>query len=139
MADHGHKIEETAEIEPADEDVAVPAAQDEAPVFKGEVEIAMAPPVNMAQLIRFRRNLQQVAHLKIVRTTGSWKEGSITTAIIDQALPLIDLLQGMPEVQNAELWTNGEANNGGSQETRRIVVTMKDEAELSDKVLEEWL
>jgi len=140
MADNGQMIEETTAVDQADDMVIPsPVQEDDMSLLQGEIEIAMAPPVNMAQLIRFRRNLQQVDHLKIVRTTGSWKEGSVTTAIIDQELPLINLLAEMPEVEKAELWTNAEANNGDSLEANRIIVTLKDEAELSDKVLEEWL
>jgi len=77
---------------------------DSAPI-EGEVWIIVSPPVDMAQLIRFRRDLQDVSHLKILRTSGSWNGGSVITILLDRPLPLISLLKEMPEVENAELWT----------------------------------
>jgi len=105
-------------------------------LYDGQIELAMPPPVDMAQLIRFRRNLQSIKHLKVLRTTGSWNEGSIITALIDKPLPLIDLLIEMPEVEKAELlvldddtdthFDSGEAHEAksGSLPKKRIVVTL---------------
>jgi len=105
VANKSQTVEEATTANPADESVTPPAAPDDATPFEGEVKIAVPPPVDMAQLIRLRRNLQDVSHLKIRRTDGSWNEGSVITMLINKPLPLISLLKEMPEVENAELWT----------------------------------
>jgi len=132
-------MEEATAVDSADKSATLSPPQDNSSLFEGEIEIAMPPPVNMAQLIRFRRNLQDISHLKILRTTGSWKEGSVITALMDRPLPLISVLTEMPEVKKAEMWADREAADGDSPwgsslevgpeswQENRIVVTLKEE------------
>jgi hypothetical protein len=115
--------------------------RDDTPLFTGEIEIAMPPPVDMAQLIRFRRILQSIRNLKVLRTTGSWNEGSIITSLIDKPLPLLDLLQTMPEVEKAEVlypeesedntypWGTAFEEKPDNWQGQRIVVTLQEETE----------
>ncbi|MFH0777164.1 MAG: hypothetical protein V2A71_00900 [Candidatus Eisenbacteria bacterium] len=88
---------------------AEPAASvDSSPLFEGEIEIIVAPPVDMAKLVRLRRNLQNVVHLKVLRTDGCWTGANVFTAFIDRPLPLISLLTAMPDVKKAGSWTDRE-------------------------------
>ncbi len=74
----------------------------------------MTPPVDIAQLIRFQRNLRGVPRLNISRTSGSRNGCTVITILIFEPLPLISLLKGMPEVEKAELWAGEEAGDDDS-------------------------
>ena len=77
-------------------------------IYQGEVSISVIPPVDIAQLIKLRRNLESITHLKILATAGSYDEGSTITLNIDKPLSLIRILGVIPEVDRVEL---GSANN----------------------------
>jgi len=102
--------EETPEeaIGSTDESAVLISLPEDSPIFEGEVEIIIAPPVDMAKLVRLRRTLQSVVHLKILRTDGCWTGTNVFTAFIDRPLPLISTLMRIPEVKKADLWTNRE-------------------------------
>lgn len=85
--------------------------QDDFPLVDGEVEIAMAPPVDAVQLIRFQRNLRHVPRLNVSSTSGSPNGWTVITVLIAEPRPLISLLRGMPEVEKVELWTGKDAGN----------------------------
>ena len=93
-------------IKSADETAVTIAPADDSPLFEGETEIIIAPPVDKATLVRLRRNLQNLVHLKILRTDGCWTGANVFTTFIDRPLPLISILMGIPEVKKADLWTD---------------------------------
>jgi hypothetical protein len=84
---------------------------DDFPLFHGEVEIAMAPPVDTAQLIRFQRNLRRVPRLNVSCTSGSRNGWTVITVLIAEPRPLISTLRGMPEVGKVELRTGQDAGD----------------------------
>lgn len=87
---------------------------DDSPLFDGEIEMAMAPPVDMAQLIRLRRNLDNFPYLKILRTYGHRNSGAAITILINEPLPLIKILTEMSEVEKVEPCADGEATDTDS-------------------------
>lgn len=120
------------------EELPSPSPQlDVSPLFHGEIEIAVAPPVHIAQLVRFHRDLHSVLQLNISRTSGSQNGCPVITVLIAEPLPLISLLKRMPEVEKVELLAGKEVGDNGiplksvldseperSQES--IVVTLND-------------
>jgi len=106
-------IDESTAISAADKSATADSPQEDSVLFEKEVEIAVAPPVDTTQLTRLTRKLQDVSHLKILRTDGRWDEGNVISAHMDRPLPLISLLMGMPEVEKAQLWTGREKRTGG--------------------------
>lgn len=110
---HEEMLEET--IESSDKSAVPIALSEDYPLFEGEIEIIIAPPVDMAKLVRLRRNLQNVVHLKILRTDGCWTGANVFTAFADRPLPIISILMGIPEVKKANLWnTMGEESDDSS-------------------------
>jgi hypothetical protein len=75
----------------------------------------------------------------MLRTSGSWNEGSVITVNVDKPLPLASMLMDIPEVERVELWTGEEGAGGdfpwdlaleskpGSYPKKRILVTLKKE------------
>ncbi len=98
-------------IDSADGLTTLASSLDDFPLFHGEVEIAMAPPVDTAQLIRFQRDLRRVPRLNVSCTSGSRNGWTVITVIIAEPRPLISTLRGMPEVGKVELWTGQDAGD----------------------------
>jgi len=105
---------QTAEKTTADESATPSPPSDDSLLFEGEAEIAMVPPADMAQLIRLRRNLRDIPHLKILRTYGRRNGGAAITILIDKPLPLIRILTEMPEVEKVEPWADGATTDNDS-------------------------
>jgi hypothetical protein len=115
------------------------ALSDTSDLFEGEVVIAILPPVDMAQLIRLRRNLLGTSYLKILRTAGACNEGTLITVVADEPLPLTSMLVKMPEVEKAELRVGEEEADGdfpwdlafepesGNRQRKMVLVTLKKE------------
>ena len=135
----GQAVDNDIPIDFIDKSVTLPPLPEVSTPFEGEIEIAILAPVDMARLIQFRRNLLDTSHLKVLRTAGSWNEGSVITVAVDKPLPLVGVLMEMPEVQSAELWVDEEGAGGdfpwdltlelksGSSPRKRILVTLKKE------------
>ncbi|MFH0777163.1 MAG: hypothetical protein V2A71_00895, partial [Candidatus Eisenbacteria bacterium] len=76
--------------------------------FEGKVDLLVTPPVDLAQFMRFRKELQALPQLKITQITSSQKRGSTISTILEEPTPLLDVLNGMPEVRQATPETTGE-------------------------------
>jgi len=69
----------------------------EAP-YEGEVEIAIAVPVDPAAVSTLYNHLQMTPEIKILYTRGSWDRGTTITVTIDKPLPLIDVISRIPSI-----------------------------------------
>lgn len=105
--------EQSPAIDSMNESMALPWFTKDPPVFRGEAKIAVVPPVDTTQLKRLRRKLEDVSYLKVLSTDGSWNEGYIITARIYKPLPVLNMLQGMAEVEKVQLWTDGNKWSDG--------------------------
>ncbi len=134
----GQAVENAIPTDFVDESVKLPPFSDASATFEGEVEIAILPPVDMAQLIQLRRNLLDTPYLKILRTAGSWNEGTVITVVVDEPVPLVSMLMEMPEVEKVELWAGREGSDGDFRwdlafelkpgcQRKRVLVTLKKE------------
>jgi len=97
------------------DDLSSPVPEEElSELFDGEVEVAMAPPINIARLLSVTRYLEKNPDIKILQTAGSWSTGSIVTIFLDTPLPFIDLLKAIPNVENAVLLEEGDKSSWSS-------------------------
>jgi len=138
--------EETAVASSSLESATLPLPLEDSTLFHGEVEIAVVPPVDTLQLTRLTRKLDDVSHLRILKTDGYWDEGYIITVFIDGPLPVIGFLKGIAEVAKAHLWTDGRKGSdgyfpgwialtrtSGGLKGNRVVIKLREDLKLSTK------
>ncbi len=135
----GQAGEKTIPFDFADKSAASLSSSEAVALFEGEIEIAILPPVDMAQFIQVRRNLLHTQHLKILRTASSWNQGTVINVFADKPLPLVSMLMEMPAVKRVELWAGREEADGDfpwdlalepkpdSYQRKRVLVTLEKE------------
>jgi len=79
--------------------------------FEGKVDVLIMPPVDLAQFMKFRKELQCLPKLKILQITSSQKRGSTISTLLDEPIPLLDMLNSMPEVRESMAEANTEAED----------------------------
>jgi vacuolar-type H+-ATPase subunit E/Vma4 len=139
------KIEETLanwQATPVNSDAAqspkgnLPAVPDLAPqvtqakreeLVDGRVDLIVAPPIDLAQLTSFQRRLRQQSQIRLLQTVGSWNQGLAITVLVKQALPLIETLQWMPEVETVQ-GNNGTERDAGKGLRKKVSVTLRHRA-----------
>lgn len=70
-------------------------------LYQGELELAILPPINAAELLQFERRLRNSFQLKILSTHGSPSKGSLINVMLNEQQPLLQSLKQMPEVKEA--------------------------------------
>jgi hypothetical protein len=68
-------------------------------LYRGTVTLTIIPPVDFSQLWEFQNSLRQAENISVVRTGGSVEEGTIVVVSLEKPLPLIDILRGMPSIE----------------------------------------
>ncbi|MDD4876708.1 MAG: hypothetical protein PHQ86_06245 [Dehalococcoidales bacterium] len=100
--DRGKQLEKNlskAEFKEIENDFSNLNLDDDKSLFVGEVELAIAMPVELKMVSKLYNYLQTIPDLKILRTTGSWDRGTTITVVLEKPLPLVNSLKNMPEVQ----------------------------------------
>lgn len=69
--------------------------------YQGEVELAILPPLDAAELLQFERRLRSSLQLKILSTDGSPSEGSLIKVLLNEPQSILEGLKQMPEVKEA--------------------------------------
>jgi len=78
--------------------------QDSQALYGGEVDLAIAVPVELVMVSKLYNHLQTVPELRILRTTGSWNRGTTITVVLDKPIPLLSIISKIPGVEvTAEL------------------------------------
>ena len=105
-------------------------------LYVGEVELAIAVPVELKMVSKFYNYLQTIPDIKILRTTGSWDRGTTITVVADKPTPLISKISEVPDVEViAELpqkdsSVKGRASSrlrgGGKGVKTRVELTLKE-------------
>ncbi len=72
-------------------------------LYAGEIEIAIATPVELKMVSKFYDYLQTVNELKILRTTGSWDQGTTITVVLGKPIPLVSIVAKMTGVKDIEV------------------------------------
>ena len=61
----------------------------------------IAPPIDFVQLDNLKRALLEVEDLRVVMVDGAVGEGSRVLVSVEEPLPLINILRGIPVVEEA--------------------------------------
>lgn len=70
--------------------------------YQGMVTLHIAPPVGSAQLDSLKKALFEVEDLRVVMVSGVVGEGSQVLVSVAEALPLLNIIRGIPIVEEAE-------------------------------------
>jgi len=105
-------------------------------LYVGEVELAIAIPVELKMVSKFYNYLQTIPDIKILRTTGSWDRGTTVTVVADKPIPLISKISEAPGVEViAELpqkdssvkgKSSSRLRGGGKGVKTRVELTLKE-------------
>jgi F0F1-type ATP synthase membrane subunit b/b' len=72
--------------------------EDSQALYTGEIELAVAAPVELKVLTKFYNYLQTTPDIKILYTRGSWDSGTTITIALDNPIPLISFISQIPGV-----------------------------------------
>ncbi len=88
--------------------------------YAGEVELAIAIPVELKTVSKFYNHLQTIPDIKILRTTGSWDRGTTITVVADKPILLISEISKVPGVEViAELLQQDSSVKGSARSRQR--------------------
>jgi len=121
----GEETEQPTQLKPGDSQT----------LYTGEVELAIAIPVELKMVSKLYNYLQTIPDIKILRTTGSWDRGTTITVVADKPIPLISTISKIPDVEViAELSqqdssvkrASSSRQRAGGKEVPRIKLTLKE-------------
>ncbi len=104
-------------------------------LYAGEVELAIAIPVELKMVSKLYNYLQTIPDIKILRTTGSWDRGTTITVVADKPIPLISTISKMPGVEviaelpqqdNSVKRASSSRLKAGGKGAKRIKLTLKE-------------
>ena len=109
--------------------------EDSQTLYTGEIELAIAIPVELSVVSKLYSYLQTISDIKVLRTTGSWDRGTTVTVVADKPIPLISLITKIPDVEvipellNQDSSVKGKSSSRskeGEKEVTRIKLTLKE-------------
>ena len=93
-------------------------------LVSGEVDLIVAPPIDLAQLTSFQRRLRKQNQVRLIQTVGSWNQGLAITVLIKQPLSLVETLQEMPEVERVQ-GSNGAEKEAGKELRKKVNISLR--------------
>jgi chemotaxis protein histidine kinase CheA len=84
----------------AKEEELEPAAT--AKLYEGAVELAIVPPIDLAQMENLAKGLSQVENLRLILVGGSVDRGSRIIVSAEEPVPLLSILREMPVVEQVD-------------------------------------
>ena len=121
--------EEVAEEERPDRERTepVPLGHGSQTLYTGEVELAISVPVDLKMVSKLYNYLQTTPEIKIVRTIGSWDQGTTITVVLDKPIPLISVISSkIPEVKATPERPEKDGFVKGKKGVRRIKLALKE-------------
>ena len=101
--------------------------QDSHPLYTGEVELAVAKPVDLKMVSKLYNYLQVTPEIKLVHTSGSWDRGTTITVTLDKPIPLISVLSSkIPEAKVKPERPEMDGFVKGKRGVRRIKLSLKE-------------
>ncbi|MFH1483940.1 MAG: hypothetical protein ABIG98_06840, partial [Chloroflexota bacterium] len=91
---------------------------------EGEVDLIVAPPIDLAQLTSFQRRLRKQSEVRLIQTVGSWNQGLAISVFIKQPLQLMETIQGMPEVESVQ-GSNGAEKEAGKELRKQLNISLR--------------
>jgi len=104
-------------------------------LYTGEVELAIAMPVELKMVSKLYNYLQTIPEIKILRTTGSWDRGTAIAVVLDKPIPLISIISKIPDVEVIPELSQKDSSVKGTSRSllraegkgvRRITLTLKE-------------
>ena len=104
-------------------------------LYAGEVELAIAIPVELKMVSKLYNYLQTIPDIKILRTTGSWDRGTTVTVVVDKPIPLIskiseapgvEVIAELPQEDSSVKGTSRSRQRAGGKGVKRIKLTLKE-------------
>ncbi len=117
-----------------EEAVSAPQQLDTGTLYEGEVELAIAVPVDPAAVSRLYNGLQGTSEIKVRYTRGSWERGTIITLALDRPVPLIDIISKIPGIAIAPAVTQ-KGNNGVKIASDSLLTGRKKTAKRIDLII----
>ncbi len=105
-------------------------------IVEGELELVLIPPVDLAMMSELSQRLQSIPEVKILRTVGSWDQGTTITVALDKPLSLLNILgdtcaveasQGAPK--RGKLRQRVFGGEKGNSEVTRIRIGSRNQPE----------
>ena len=96
-------------------------------LYTGEVELAVAKPVDPNIVSKLYNYLQTTPEIKFARTSGSWDRGTTITVVLDKPIPLISVISS--KIPEAEVAPERPEKDGFVKErrgVRRITLSRKE-------------
>jgi len=100
--------------------------QDSHSLYTGEVELAVAKPVDLKMVSKLYNYLQVTPEIKLAHTSGSWDRGTTITVTLDKPIPLISVLSSkIPEAKVTPERPEMDGFVKGKRGVRRIKLALK--------------
>jgi len=100
--------------------------EDSHSLYTGEVELAVAKPVDLKMVSKLYNYLQVTPEIKLVHTSGSWDRGTTITVALDKPIPLISVLSSkIPEAKVTPERPEVDGFVKGKRGVRRISLALK--------------
>ncbi len=135
ITDELPKLHHPEEKPNKEEFVSAPIKLDSQALYNGEVELAVAVPVDPVAVSRLYNYLQTTPEIKILYTRGSWDRGTILAVTLDKPLPLIGMISkipgievtpGLPQKDNFVKGTSSSLLRAERKRVTRIDLTLKE-------------
>ena len=100
-------------------------------LYRGTVEVAIPPPVAMSKMLKVHKRLTKTHQINVLAVAGSAGKGIVIRLFLRSPTPLIDMLEDLPEVEEAAATMKQAAktyppqHRAGEPAVSRIVVTIK--------------
>ena len=100
-------------------------------LYRGTVEVAIPPPVAMSKMLKVHKRLTKTHQVNVLDVAGSAGKGVVIRLFLRSPTPLIDMLEDLPEVEEAAATmkqadkTYPPQHRAGEPAVSRIVVTIK--------------
>ncbi|MFC1981901.1 hypothetical protein ACFLUN_00325 [Chloroflexota bacterium] len=129
------KVKEPARIKEEKVEKTTPLKPDSQDPYDGEVELTIATPVELKLVSRLYNYLQTIPELRVLYTRGSWDQGTTIAIVMEEPIPLINILTETPGVEvTAELFDRDSLSGGrpglplrgGERKAKRIKLTLKE-------------
>lgn len=109
------------------------AGADSDVLYTGEVELVLAPRLDLVVVSEIHKCLEGTSELEIVRSAGSWERGTTITVLTGKAMPLVGILSqiSMVEVEaegseeDAFLRELGGSGGGRDKVLKRVRISSK--------------
>jgi hypothetical protein len=102
---------------------------EKAELFFGEVNINVAPPVNVVRFLAILRSLENTRGIRTLGTSGSRNSGSVINISLDSPLHLLHFLRELPGVEEAKAQESQVLISTEQTHTKGIQVTLKNSGE----------